>query len=89
VSDCCLTSSEQFVSYIMAIASYISIRWWPLCTRPTRMVGLHSASSLKQQSTSRHVAPLGHIMLIRGANQSLLLLLNARCLVMKQPIRIL
>jgi hypothetical protein len=40
---------------------------------------LYSASSLKQQSTSRHVAPLGHIILI--PNQPVFVfLLNAACL---------
>jgi hypothetical protein len=38
-----------------------------------------SVSSLKQQSAGRHVAPLGHVILIR-ANQSLLFLLNVACL---------
>jgi len=40
VSDCCLTPSEQFVSYIMTRTNYISLRWWwcPLCTRQTRWV---------------------------------------------------
>ena len=39
--------------------------WWgPLCSRPRRLVFFHSASSLKQQSPGRHVAPLGHIILI-------------------------
>ena len=40
MSDCCLTSIQQFFSYIMAWRSYFSIRWWwgPLCTRPTRWV---------------------------------------------------
>ena len=38
----------------------------------------YSTSSLKQQSMGRHVAPLGHIILIPTlrANQSLLFLLN-------------
>jgi hypothetical protein len=48
-----------------------------LCTRTTR-----------QQSADRHVASLGHIILIR-ANQSLLFLLNAACLAEKQQIPIL
>ena len=47
----------------------------------------YSASSLKQQSAGRHVAPLGHIILI--SNQSLLFLLNAACLAEKQQIPIL
>jgi len=36
---CCLTSSEQSFSYIMAITSYILMRWWwcSLCTRPTHL----------------------------------------------------
>jgi hypothetical protein len=32
--------------------------------RPTRLVDFFSASSLKQQSVDRHVAPLEHIVLI-------------------------
>ena len=60
VSDHCLTPNEQLFSYIMGTTSYILMRWrCPLCTRPTRWVGLHSASSLKQQSTATHVTPLG------------------------------
>ena len=47
----------------------------------------YSASSLKQQSAGRHVAPLGHIILI--SIQSLLFLLNAACLAEKQQIPIL
>jgi hypothetical protein len=41
------------------------MRWWwcPLCIRPTHLVGI-SASSLKQQSADRHVAPLGHIIYV-------------------------
>jgi len=41
VSDCCLTQTQQFFSYIMARTSQFSTRWWwcPLCTRPTRLVG--------------------------------------------------
>ena len=39
--------------------------WWCLlCARPTHWVEFYSASSLKQQSLDRHVAPLGHIILI-------------------------
>jgi len=42
VNDCCLTTSQQFCSYIMARTSYFSMRWcWgSLCTRPTRWVGV-------------------------------------------------
>jgi len=28
VSDCCLTPTQQFFSYIMARTSYFSMRWW-------------------------------------------------------------
>jgi hypothetical protein len=45
----------------------------------------YSASSLKQQSTGKHVAPLGHIILI--PNQPVFdLLLNSACLAEKQKI---
>jgi hypothetical protein len=45
----------------------------------------YSASSLKQQSLDRHVAPLSRFQ----ANQYLLFLLNAACLAEKQQIPIL
>ena len=68
VNDCCLTSTQQFFSYIMARTSSFSmkLRWDPLCSRPTRLVlfFIVAAISLKQQSAGRHVAPLGHINLI-------------------------
>ena len=41
VSDCCLTPTQQFFSYIMSRTSYLSMRrwqWGPLHTRPTRLV---------------------------------------------------
>ena len=43
--------------------NYISMKWWWCrpCTRPTSLVGLYSASSLKQQSAGRHITPFGHI----------------------------
>ena len=48
----------------------------------------YNASSLKQQSAGRHVAPLGHIILI--PNQPVVLfLLNDACLAVKQQIPIL
>ena len=56
------------------------MRWWwwgLLCSRPTLWVGfLHSASSLKQKSADRHVAPLGHIIPI-PSQPVFLFLLNA------------
>ena len=52
-----------------------------LCTRPTRC-DIYSASSLKQQSVGRHVAPLWHSCLI--PNQPVFAL--AACLAEKQQI---
>ena len=46
-------------------------------------LNLHSASSLKQQSKGRHVAPPRHIAQIQ-TNLSFLLLLKAVCLAEKQ-----
>jgi hypothetical protein len=55
-------------SYIMARTSWFSIKWWwcPLCTVLDQHAELdfYSASWLKQWSSDRHVAPLGHIILI-------------------------
>ena len=66
MSDCCLTPIQQYFSYIMATTSSFSMRWWwgPLCSRQTRWVGFYSASSLKQNSTGRHIALLRHIILV-------------------------
>jgi len=47
----------------------------------------YSASSLKQQSADRHIAALGHIILI-PSQPVLLFLLNAACLAEKQQIPI-
>ena len=55
--------SEKFFSYIMVTRSYIPTRWWrTLCTRPTCLVDLHCANSLRQQYMGGHVAPLRHIV---------------------------
>ena len=53
----CLTPSDQCFSYVMTRTSYISILWNRLCTKTI---------------TNRHVAPLGHIILI--SNQPVQLL---------------
>jgi hypothetical protein len=53
--------------HIMTRTSHISMRWWcyPLCTRSTRLLIFHSASSLmKQLSVGRYIAPFGYIILI-------------------------
>jgi len=49
---------------------------------------LYSAGSLKQQSVSRHIAPLGDTLSWCPAKQSLLLLLNAVRIAEKQQIPI-
>ena len=55
-----LNNTQQFFSYIMARTSLFSMRWWcgSLCTWPTRLI------FTVEQSTDRHVVPLGHIFLI-------------------------
>ena len=58
VSDCCLAPCEQCTIYIYIISriSSISMRWsqCSLYTRPTRLSGSFSASSLKEQYISIH-----------------------------------
>jgi hypothetical protein len=58
--------NEQFVNYIKARTSYI--QWNEDDVRfvldQHDGLDLYSASSLKQQSVHRNVAPLGHIILI-------------------------
>jgi hypothetical protein len=60
-----------------------SMRWWwcLICTRPTHLVGLYSANSLKQHSMGRHVISLRHFILI--------LLLIPACVMVKQKLPIL
>ena len=64
MSNCRLTPNEQYFSYIMVSTRTYVWRDDILCTRPTRLVGFYSACSLKQQFSGRHVALLGHIILI-------------------------
>jgi len=62
VSNFCLKPIRQFFSHIMARTGYILMRWWwwrRLCTRHAEF-NFYSASLLKQQSTGRHIVPLGH-----------------------------
>ena len=61
MSDCCLTPTQQFSA----------ISWREQVNDEIRFdldqhaeLDFYSASSLKQQSADRHVAPLGHIILI-------------------------
>jgi hypothetical protein len=66
VSDRCLMSKEQFLSYIMMRTRYI---WWEdndvlFVLDQHAEFDFYSASSLKQKSTGRSVASLWHIILI-------------------------
>ena len=62
-----LTPFQQFISYIMARTSYFQ---WDdddevrFVLDQYAELDFYSASSFKQQSAGRHVAPLGHIILI-------------------------
>jgi hypothetical protein len=59
--DCSLAPTQQIVSYIMVRTSQCG----PLLTRTTPFTWIsYSASTLKQQSADRPVAPLGHTVLI-------------------------
>ena len=66
VSDCCVKPIQLFFSYIMARKIYF--QWNDDEVRfvldQHAELDFYSASSLKQQSAGRHVAPLGHIILI-------------------------
>ena len=66
VIDYCLTPNEQCFSHIMARTSYIQWNDGDVCFVLDQHAELdfYSAGSLKQQSADRHVAPLGHIILI-------------------------
>jgi hypothetical protein len=60
-----ISFNKIWVKYIIKIEWNITNKVWPhLCTRPTPYLDFYNASSLKQQSMDRHVAPLGHIILI-------------------------
>jgi hypothetical protein len=66
LSDCYFMPNEKLFSYIMAKTSYI--QWDDHDVRfvldQHNELDFHSANSLQQQSNDRHVAPLGHIILI-------------------------
>jgi len=66
----------------------VNFQWWVLlCTWPTRLDAFfYSASSLKQQSTEKHVTPLGNSILISSHSGFFsLFLLNAACLAHDVP----
>jgi len=66
VSDCCLTPIQQFSA--ISWRERVNFQWDGDEIRSVldQHAGLdfYSASSLKQQSAGRHVAPLGHIIMI-------------------------
>ena len=81
---------QQSFSYIMA-EEQVNFQWDDdevrfVLDQHTEL-DCYSASSLKQQSADRHVAPLGHVILI-PSDQSLFFLFNAACLPEKQQISI-
>jgi hypothetical protein len=71
----------------MARTSYI--QWIRFVLDQHALLDLYSASSLKQQSTARHVAPLGQIILTLCQPVFALSLLGIACLPEKQQIPIL
>ena len=58
------------------------------CTRQTHLLEFFSASSLRQQSTDRHMLHQSDTLSWFRANPYLLFLLNAACLVERQQISI-
>ena len=62
VSDCWLTPTHQYFSYIMARTNYFSMRWrWgPLCTRPTRLVYRGDQLYLWRNRGTRRKPPTCH-----------------------------
>ena len=83
-----LSKSMNFLGYSIEMScltlSYVSCREQDgnhVSTKPIRFIGsLYCVSSVEQQSTCRHVAPLGHINLIPSQPGSLLFLLYTACL---------
>jgi hypothetical protein len=68
VSDCCLTPTQQFFSYLMGRRCYI--RWDDnnvhFVLDQDALFDLYCSSSMKRKSADRHVAPFGHMILIPG-----------------------
>jgi hypothetical protein len=67
VSDCCLIPTQQFFSYIMRVQ--VNCQWDDyearlLLNQHAQLDIVYSASSLRQQSADRHVALLGHTIVI-------------------------
>ena len=91
LSNCWLMPTQQFFSYIMARTSYFSMRWWwgQLCTRPTSSVGFFIVLAHWNNSLWIDMSAHSDTLSWFWANQFLLFLLNAACLVEKQQIPIL
>jgi len=88
VSDCCLTPTFSAISW----REQVNFQWDDgeihfVLDQPAEL-DFYSASSLKQQSADRHVAPLGHIIMI-PSQPVFFILFNAVCLAEKQQILIL
>jgi len=66
VSDCCLMPIQHFSA--ISWREQVNFQWDDDDVRfvldQHAELDIHSASSLKQQSAGKHVAPLGHIILI-------------------------
>ena len=66
VSDCCLTPIQHFLA--IPWREQVNFQWGDdevhFALDQHAQLDVYSASLLKQQSAGRHVAPLGHIILI-------------------------
>ena len=91
VSDCRITPIQQFSA--ISWGEQVNFQWDDDEVRfvldQHAELDFYNASSLKQKSAGRHVAPLGHIIPIPSQPVYVLFLLNAACLAEKQQIPIL
>ena len=71
-----LTSNGYFFIHIMARTSYFLVQYGNVCfvLDQYNQLYFYNARSLKQQSTCRHIASLGYIILVPSRSYSLLLL---------------
>jgi hypothetical protein len=80
VSDCCLTPHYQ--CSVIAWPEQVTLDEMSAfykCTRPTNLIGFfYCVSSLKQQSSGGHAAPLGRVILISRQPALFFLLIAAR-----------
>ena len=79
MSDCCLTPTQQFAAILCQ--EHVNFQWDDdevhFVLDQHALLDFYSASSLKQQSADRHVAPLGHIIL-NWDTSNILYLLDAK-----------